>query len=276
MTDVIDVKKERERKRNIYANISKDKVLEELIKICGKEYVSDKPHDLYPYSYDMTEVEGHMPDFVVIPETVEEIVELNKFCDANKIPIVPYATGNNVAGLTIPQHGGIMCDMGKRMKKIIKVHDSAMYAILEPGVTFGQLKKYLDKNHPDLKYTYPFAPPYASVVMNALMAGETNITSNGTTADWINGLEVVLNNGDVVRTGSCFISKEFKDDNWFYRQSILEQRTIFGECLPGSYESTFGGGSVLHQAGRSRHFDFPEGFAHRPLNDPQRMKKLAQ
>jgi glycolate oxidase len=227
MTDVIDVKKEKDRKRNIYANISKEKVLEELIKICGKEYVSDKPHDLYPYSYDMTEVEGHMPDFVVIPETVEEIVQLNKFCDANKIPIVPYATGNNVAGLTIPQHGGIMCDMGKRMKKIIKVHDSAMYAILEPGVTFGQLRKYLDKNHPDLKYTYPFAPPYASVAMNALMAGETNITSNGTTADWINGLEVVLNNGDVVRTGSCFISKEFKDDNWFYRQSIPDLTGLF-------------------------------------------------
>ena len=225
MTDIINVKPGEV--RGIFENISKEKVMEELIKIFGDSRVSDKAHDLYPYSYDMTENAPHMPHIIVIPETVDDIVQLVNFCNTYKIPIVPYATGNNVAGLTIPEQGGIICDMGKKMEKIIKVHESLMYAILEPGVTFGQLRAYLDKNHPDLKYAYPLAPPYASVVMNALLAGETNITDFGTMADWVNGLEVVLNDGSVVRTGSCFISKEFKDDNWFYRQSIPDLTGLF-------------------------------------------------
>lgn len=207
--------------RNVFENIEKEKVLDDLIKIFGKTNVSDKPQDLYPYSYDMTEAIHHMPDFVVLPESVKEIVELVKFCNTKKIPIVPYVSGNNVGGLTIPNYGGIMCDMGKRMKKIIKVHESMMYAIIEPGVTFGQLKKYLDRHHPNLKYGYGFFPPYASVLANAILSGLTNLSCcYGGMADWINGLEVVLHNGNVVRIGSCFISKEFKDDNWFTKYPI--------------------------------------------------------
>jgi FAD/FMN-containing dehydrogenase len=227
LTDVIQAKKEDKKERNIFENISKEEVFEDLVKIFGKEYVTDKPHDLYPYSYDMTEVEPHMPDFVVLPDNVDEIVQLINFCNSNKIPIIPYVTGNNVGGLTIPEHGGIICDMGKRMNRILAVHESLMYAILEPGVTFGHLKRYLDDNYPKLKYTYPLAPPYASVVMNALLAGESNITAHGTTADWVNGVEVVLNNGEVVRTGTSFVSKELKYDNWYYRQSIPDLTGLF-------------------------------------------------
>jgi glycolate oxidase len=214
--------------RNIFNRISKEKLLDELITIIGKPFVSDKPHDLYPYSYDGTESEAHMPDFVVLPETVNEILQLIKFCNQYKIPIVPYVSGNNVGGLTIPEYGGIICDMGKRMKKIIKVHESLMYAILEPGVTWGQLKKFLDENHPNLKYPYTYAPPYASVVANALLSGLSNHScAYGGMGDLLNGLEVVLNTGELVRTGSCFLSKDFNEDNWFTRYPMPDLTGLF-------------------------------------------------
>jgi glycolate oxidase len=220
MTDVM--------KRSFYEGIEKKKVLDELIKIFGKSNVSDKPHDIIPYSYDMTESEPKMPDFTVLPETVDEIVQLVKFCNQYKVPIVPYVSGNNVGGLTIPEEGGIVCDMGKRMKKIITINESLMYAILEPGVTFGQLKKYLDENHPTLKYGYAMAPPYASVVVNALLSGLSNLSTKlGSMADMINGLEIVLYNGEVVRTGSCFLSKELKYDNWFVRYPMPDLTGLF-------------------------------------------------
>jgi FAD/FMN-containing dehydrogenase len=214
--------------RNIYEKIEKEKVYEKLVKNFGTNYVSDKPHDLFPYSYDSTESEPGMPDFVVIPQRVEQIQNLMKFCNEYLIPVVPYITGNNVGGLTIPQEGGIICDLGKKMKKIIKVHESLMYVILEPGVTFGQLKKYLDEHHPTLKYGYTYAPPYASVIGNVLLSGLSNLScSYGGMADWINGLEVVLNDGNTVRTGSSFISKEFKEDNWFSRYPIPDLTGLF-------------------------------------------------
>lgn len=212
----------------------KDKMLSALIDIFGSKYVTNKPHDLYPYSYDATESEAVMPDFIVIPQSVEEIIKLVKLCNEKRIPIVPYVSGNNVGGLTIPLKGGIICDMGKRMRRILKVDDSMMYALVEPGVTWQQLKSCLDEHHPKLKYGYTYAPPYASVLANSLLSGMSNLsTSYGCMADWLNGLEVILNDGSLVRTGSCFISREMKDDTWFTRYPIPDLSALF-TCWQGS------------------------------------------
>jgi len=214
--------------RNVFEYIEKEKVLTELEKIFGAPYVADKPHDLYPYSYDSTESPSHMPDFVVLPESVNEIVQLVKFCNEYKIPIIPYTSGNNVGALTVPEQGGIICDLGKRMNKIIKVHESMMYALIEPGVTWGQLNKYLAENHPSLKYGYTYAPPYASVLSNNLLSGLSNLsTAYGCMGDFLNGVEVVLNTGEVVRTGTSFLSKEFKVDNWFGRYPMPDLTSLF-------------------------------------------------
>jgi FAD/FMN-containing dehydrogenase len=177
----------------------------------------------------MTENEPHMPDFVVIPESVNQLVQLVKFCNHNKIPIIPYATGNNVGGLTIPTRGGIIVDFGKKMNKIIHVDDNMMYVILEPGVTFGQLKKYLDKNYPHLRYSYPNSPPYAGVAGNALLSGMTNLGAKiGSMADSINGLEVITAEGDVARIGSCFYGQEEAAlDSWFCRYPMPDLMGLF-------------------------------------------------
>ncbi|MHA1472871.1 MAG: FAD-binding oxidoreductase, partial [Promethearchaeota archaeon] len=162
-------------KRNVFEKISKNDVYSKLIEIFGDSFVTDKKVDLYPYSQDMTENKPHMPDFVVIPECNEQLIELVNFCNEYSIPIVPYTTGNNVGGLTIPDYGGIVVDFGKRMNKILHIDDNMMYALLEPGVTFGQLKKHLEQNFPHLRYSFPNAPPYSGVVGNALLSGMTNM-----------------------------------------------------------------------------------------------------
>lgn len=214
---------------NIFKNASKEEVLKKLIEIFGKTNVTDRQVDLYPYSYDMTESKPHMPDFIVIPDNNEQLIKLVKFCNEKIIPIVPYMTGNNVGGLTIPEKGGIIVDFGKKMKRILHINENMMYAILEPGVTFGQLKSYLDKYHPNLRYSYPFAPPYASVVGNVLLSGMNNLSCKlGSMADSINGLEVVTVNGEIVRMGSCFYGKEEADpDSWWSRYPMPDLTGLF-------------------------------------------------
>ncbi|MHA1804048.1 MAG: FAD-binding oxidoreductase [Promethearchaeota archaeon] len=212
-----------------FKNASKEEIYNKLVEIFGKSNISDKQADLYPYSYDMTESKPHMPDFVVIPENKEQLIELVKYCNEKVIPIVPYITGNNVGGLTIPERGGIIVDFGKKMNKILHVNENMMYAILEPGVTFGHLKSYLDKYHPNLRYSYPYAPPYASVVGNALLSGMNNLSCKlGSMADSINGLEVITAEGDVVHVGSCFYGKEEADpDSWWCRYPIPDLMGLF-------------------------------------------------
>ncbi|MFW9784366.1 MAG: FAD-binding oxidoreductase [Candidatus Heimdallarchaeota archaeon] len=216
-------------RRNIFELIKKEDVYTHLVNIFGPNNVSMKQVDLYPYSYDMTENEPYMPDFVVIPKEIEQLVKLVKFCNQYLVPIVPYSTGNNVGGLTIPDYGGIIIDFGKKMNKIIHVNDNMMYALLEPGVTFGQLKKYLDENFPHLRYSYPNAPPYAGVVGNALLSGMTNLGAKiGSMADSINGLEVITAEGDVARIGSCFYGKEEADpDSWWCRYPMPDLLGLF-------------------------------------------------
>ncbi len=217
------------KERNFFKDVSKEDIFKKLVEIFGQSNVSNKNVDLYPYSYDMTESKPHMPDFIVIPDNKEQLIQLIKYCNEKLIPIVPYMTGNNVGGLTIPEKGGIIVDFGKKMKRILHVNENMMYAILEPGVTFGQLKSYLDKNHPNLRYSYPFAPPYASVVGNVLLSGMNNLSCKvGAMADSINGLEVITTEGDIVRTGSCFYgTKEADPDSWWCRYPMPDLTGLF-------------------------------------------------
>ena len=217
------------KQRNIFEKISKEEVEGKLIKIFGSENVTKKAGDLYPYSYDMTECEAHMPDFVVLPENNEQLVKLVKFCNEKSIPIVPYISGNNVGGLTIPEKGGIVVDFGKKMNKILHIDENMMYALLEPGVTFGQLHKYLDQHYPNLRYSYPFAPPYAGVVGNAILSGMNNLSCKlGSMGDSINGLEVITADGSIARIGSCFYGKEkAEEDSWWCRYPMPDLMGLF-------------------------------------------------
>ena len=91
-----------------------------------------------------------------------------------------------------------------------------MTVIVEPGVTFEQLKAHLDEHHPDLAYTYPFAPPFTSVLMNALLDGLNNLSlPGGAMGRWLTGVEAVLADGTVVRTGTGGVV-----DGWFARAPL--------------------------------------------------------
>ncbi|OGN99615.1 MAG: hypothetical protein A2Y58_05555 [Chloroflexi bacterium RBG_13_51_52] len=188
----------------------KSRLIDQLDKIVGSQFVSTNPADLYIYSYDLTFAESHSPDIVVLPQSVEEVQAILKLANQEKIPVIPYIAGGNVGGLTIPLNGGISLDL-KRMNNIIEVSEADMYALVEPGVTFGQMKAFLNKNHPTLKYTYAFSPPSTGVIANAIVQGLDNLSFRyGAASHWVTGLEVALATGELVRIGSCAASKTWQ------------------------------------------------------------------
>jgi len=188
----------------------KSRLIGQLEKIAGSGFVSTNSADLYIYSYDLTPAEPNWPDVVVLPQSLEEVQAILRLADKEKIPVIPYIAGGNVGGLTIPLKGGIMLDL-KRMNRIIEVSEADMYAVVEPGVTFGQIKAYLDKHHPTLKYTYAFSPPSTGVIANAIVQGLDNLSFRyGAASHWVTGLEVALATGEVVKIGSCAASKTWQ------------------------------------------------------------------
>jgi FAD/FMN-containing dehydrogenase len=190
-----------------------------LAAIVGPEFV-DPAGD--KHLQDITENPPGHADFVVRPSTAQEVQALVALTHERRIPVTPVVAGYNVAGLAIPRDGGIVLDL-TRMDGILELDRDAMYIVVEPGVTFGQLKAYLDAEAPELVYTYPFAPPSTSVMANALLDGLNNLSMrHGAMAKWINGVEAVLPDGQVVRTGSGGVV-----DSWFSRAPVPDFSGLF-------------------------------------------------
>lgn len=200
----------------------KESVVEELKKIVGDEHVSTAEADLYIYSQDMTEHEPSKPDFIVMPDGVEEVQKILRLANREKIPVIPFTGGANIGGLTIPLKGGMILDF-RRMNRVIEVNEEDRYIIVEPGFTFGDLKRLLDKKYPHLWYGFPAAPASTSVMSNALLDGfGSDFNSMGTNHDGTNGLEVVLPTGEVVKIGSCAVSPY-----WFGRAPLPDLAGLF-------------------------------------------------
>ena len=200
------------------------KLKQQFENIVGSEFVTDGAGERYIYSFDMTENPAQEPLMVVMPSSVEEVQKIIELANETLTPLVPFVTGQSVGGLTIPQvEGAVIVDL-KRMDRILEVDEDAMYMVIEPGVTFGHVKRHLDKHHPSLRYTYPLAPPFTSVLVNALVQGLCDLsTTHGSMTDFINGLEAVLPTGELVRVGSSIIGEE----NWFGRYPLPDLVGIF-------------------------------------------------
>jgi glycolate oxidase len=198
-----------------------------LIAIVGKDRVSNSQEELFLYSRDSGAQHPRKVDYVIMPETVEEVQKVLLLANKERIPITPLGGGFTLSALVVPNKGGIVLDM-KRMDKIIEVNEINRYAVVEAGVSQATLQSYLVKNHPDLQHSTPEAPPTVTVVGNVLIQGHGHISPRyGINSDMINGMEVILPTGEICKIGSCSVSPY-----WFTRGPLPD--------LPGLFIGWFG------------------------------------
>ena len=204
-----------------------------LTDIVGKEYVSSEPEELYFYSRDPGLMPPHKPDYVVMPDTAEQIQEIVRLANREKIPVVPMGAGLALTGLVIPLKGGIVVDM-KRMNRILYVNEIGRYALVEGGTPQGLLKSYLEKNYPRLRHSIPDAPPTATIAANVLIHGQGRLTQQyGFNSDMVAGLEVVTGTGELCKIGSCALSSD-----WFSKGAPMPD-------LSGLFLGWFGATGII-------------------------------
>ncbi len=200
-----------------------NEIITELAGIVGERYVSDQPEMQFLYHYDFitAEPEGKC-DCVIMPNTAEEVQEIVKIANINKIPIVPWVSGINFGSLATPRKGGIVVDL-RRLNRVLEVNEDDMYAVVEGGITWAELQGYLEKNHPDLRAGITWSPPGTGVVPACLCYGMFDLGMiGGSGAEFLNGLEAVLGSGELVKIGSCSISKY-----WYGRQPLPDLAGLF-------------------------------------------------
>lgn len=190
--------------------------------LLGEDRVFVDPEILERYSEDWTEIPARAPDVVMKVRSTEEVQAILQAANRESMPIVPRVANTNIGGLAIPEMGGAVLDLTE-MNRIVETNEADMYAIIEPGVTWGEMKTHLANNHPRLRFAYSLSPPKSSILANCLMDGLTNLSLlHGTTAHWINGVEAVLPNGEIVRTGIGAVAS-----NWCTKAPMPDLTGLF-------------------------------------------------
>lgn len=176
------------------------RIKESFSEIVGQENFTDSLIDLIAYSKDASEFK-HRPDAAAWPTHTEQISAILKLANKEKIPVIARGAGTSLAGLTVPQQGGLILDLG-RMNEIIEINIEDRLAVVQPGVVYDDLARAL------APHGFFFPPDPASGAVCTLggnvatNAGGIKGAKYGTTKDYVLALEVVLPDGRILHTGS--------------------------------------------------------------------------
>lgn len=139
------------------------------------------------------------PDAVLTVGNKEHISQAIKICNAHKMPVIAFGTGSSLEGQLNAPKGGLCIDMSQ-MTDIISIDADDLTATVQAGVTREQLNEAL--RHTGL--FFPIDPGANASIggMTATRASGTNAVKYGTMKDVVLCLEVVLPNGEIIKTGT--------------------------------------------------------------------------
>jgi glycolate oxidase len=153
------------------------------------------------YGHDETEDILVLPQVLLIPETVEEIVEIMKYCFEKSIPVTPCGARTGLSGGAIPLVNGVLLSMEK-FNKILEIDELNSQVTTEPGVITQVLQDAVREKG-------LFYPPDPASRGSCFIGG--NVAENsggpkavkyGVTNEYVLNLQMVLPNGELIWTGA--------------------------------------------------------------------------
>ena len=180
--------------------------LQQFEEAVGKEWVFTSDEDVAMYRDAYSPFWGEPDELVasaaVAPDGVEQVQKVVRIANTYKIPIYPISTGKNLGyGGSAPAYSGsVVLDL-KRMNRILEVNEKNAYCLVEPGVSYFDLYRYIQEKGIKLWVDVP-DPGWGSPVGNSLDRGGGYLLPQFRNHfDSHCGMEVVLANGEVLRTG---------------------------------------------------------------------------
>ncbi len=179
-------------------------LLEQLRKAVGETNVVSGDDVRADYTHDETlNVNPQVPLALVLPGSTSEVVEVLLVAVERGVPVIARGSGTGLSGAAVPVADGILLAFD-RMNRIREIDTENQVAVVEPGVTLEQLNAELAP----LGLTYPVSPGEQSASLGGNVgtnAGGMRAVRYGVTRHHVLGLEVVLANGSVLRTGGKFV-----------------------------------------------------------------------
>jgi FAD/FMN-containing dehydrogenase len=177
---------------------------QKLVKTVGAANVTYDAAALESYSRDVSFVNQVRPACIVRPRKAADVQALVKLANETHTPLVPVSSGApHFRGDTVPGTGGaVIVDMSG-MNKIVFVDRPRRVAMVEPGVTFGELIAATAKE--GLRINLPLLPRKTKTVLGSLIEREpvTMPVYQWDSSDPLACVEVIFGGGDEFRTGQA-------------------------------------------------------------------------
>lgn len=172
----------------------------ELRSLVGEAYYREDMEALVTHSYDGTPMLQALPDGVIYPESTEQVSRIMKLLQKHQIPLITRGSGSNLCGGTVPVQGGVVMVM-HRMNRLLELDLENLTATVQPGMITGEFIRQVEQ-------AGLFYPPDPSSMKISTIGGNIAEGSGGlrglkygTTKDYVIGLEAVLPDGEIIRTG---------------------------------------------------------------------------
>ena len=99
----------------------------------GEGVIAAEP-EMRPYESDGLTAYRQLPMVVVLPETVEQVCGVLRYCHAEGIKVVPRGAGTSLSGGALPLGDGVLLGMAK-FNRIREIDFANRVVVVEPGVT---------------------------------------------------------------------------------------------------------------------------------------------
>lgn len=182
----------------------KENLINEIKQIAGEENVIQQKEQLEAFASDTSGKHGYEPQAIVKLHSVEEIEALIRLAGEHEVPLIPVSSGApHGRGDTVPaQPGTVIVDLSD-MNRILHISRQQRIAVIEPGVTYPQLQKALEKE--GMTIASPLAPRKNKSVIASLLEIEPrlNCIHQWNYSEPLRCMGVTWGDGNTIYTGEA-------------------------------------------------------------------------
>jgi len=182
----------------------RDRIVAAMRSIVPGEGVIEDAASLRPWESDGLTAYRQPPMLVVLPETVEQVSAVLRWCHAENVKVVPRGSGTSLSGGALPLADAVLLGMGK-FKRVLAIDYEDRVAIVQPGVTNLAITQAVEARG------FYYAPDPSSQIACSIggnvaeNSGGVHCLKYGLTTNNVLGAEVVLMDGEVVRLGGPYL-----------------------------------------------------------------------
>jgi glycolate oxidase len=175
----------------------------------GEGVIADED-GMRPFESDGLTAYRQLPLVVVLPETVDQVSRVLRYCHDNDIRVVPRGSGTSLSGGALPLQDGVLLGLSK-FNKVLEIDYDNRIAVVQPGVTNLNVTKAVEERG------FYYAPDPSSQIACSIggnvaeNSGGVHCLKYGLTANNVLGIEMVLMDGEVIRLGGKHLDSEGYD-----------------------------------------------------------------